>query len=72
MLCSCDLQKVKQELEAKVLQHSKLSEDFKMLQTQYINLVEEYVDNADLMNTKQHQLEAIKEELTVTKIQVSF
>ena len=63
---------MKQELEAEVLQHSKLSEDFKMLRTQYIKIVEEYVDNADLINAKQHQLEAIKEELTVTKIKVSF
>ena len=43
-----------------------------MLKIQYIKIVDESFINANLINAKQHQLDAIKEELTVTKAQVCF
>ena len=50
----------------------KLSTRCSKPKTQYIKIVDESFINADLINAKQHQLEAVKEELTVTKAQVCF
>ena len=43
-----------------------------MLQTQYIYKKRTFFNHANLINAKQHQLEAIKKELTVAKVQVCF
>ena len=68
----CDLQRTKKELERSRDQCRELSEDFKTLETLHIKIVKEHSNNADLINTKQHKIDSLNEELIVTKAQVCF